>query len=115
MNWGDSTLRFAAEVGLGRVSVLGTGDSHRHSRWQGPAGSRHDRGRPGPGPRPPTPGGARRGYAEAGVAAGASGMRPSPRGFGERTYAIEPKTMIEKTLITRSRSAIAVASASGTP
>ena len=38
-----------------------------------------------------------------------------PRGFGESEYATEPKTMIESTLMTRSSSAIAVASGGGTP
>jgi hypothetical protein len=36
-------------------------------------------------------------------------MRPSPLGFDDHAYAIDPNTMIEKTLITRSSSAIAVA------
>jgi len=38
-----------------------------------------------------------------------------PRGLDETRYPMEPSTMIENTLITRSSSAIAVASASGTP
>ena len=42
-------------------------------------------------------------------------MRPIPRGIGETTYVIAPNTMIESTLMTQSRMAIAVASASGMP
>jgi hypothetical protein len=43
------------------------------------------------------------------------GTAGSPAGFDDTRYAIEPRTMIEKTLMTRSRSAIAVASGSETP
>ena len=42
-------------------------------------------------------------------------VRPSPRGLPEIACAIDPNRMIENTLITRSSSAIAVASGSGTP
>jgi len=51
----------------------------------------------------------------AGFAAGGWEMRPMPRGIGEITYTIAPRTMIESTLITQSRIVIAVASGSGTP
>ena len=44
------------------------------------------------------------------VAEGSSAIVPIPLGFAESTYPIDPRMMIEKTLITRSRRAIAVAS-----
>jgi hypothetical protein len=49
----------------------------------------------------------------AGVVAGGCLIRPMPRGIGEITYTIAPRTMIESTLITQSRIVIAVASGSG--
>ena len=51
----------------------------------------------------------------AGVVVGGCLIRPMPRGIGEITYTIAPRTMIESTLITQSRIVIAVASGSGTP
>jgi len=44
-----------------------------------------------------------------------SWIRPIPGGFGETMYAIEPRTMTEKTVMTRSSRAMAVASGSYTP
>ena len=49
----------------------------------------------------------------AGTSAGS--VRPRPFRLFEKAYRIEPMTMIEKTLITRSTSAIVVASVTGMP